>query len=281
VATGSVGAVRVAVAQFSSVLDKAENRRRASLAVAMAGEQGASLVVLPEAAMYAFGPPGSDLAPHAERLDGPFVTTLHESATSTSSTVVAGMFEATADGGVANTLVVVSPAGLIARYRKLHLFDALGWRESDQLRAGDPVGDGPAVCQLGDLTLGVMTCYDVRFPELARVLVDAGATALAIPAAWVAGARKAEVWGDLVRARAIENTAYVLAAAQPGPAYAGHSMVVDPLGEPLVVLDASTDGGAASIALADVTAEMVSEVRRSLPVLEHRRFEVRPRPTTR
>ena len=78
------------------------------------------------------------------------------------------------------------------------------------------------MCPIGEgLTLGVMTCYDLRFPELARVLVDAGATVLAVPAAWVAGTGKAEAWGDLVRARAIENTAYVVAAAQPGPQYCG------------------------------------------------------------
>ena len=272
----SVGAVRVAAAQFSSVLDKAENRRRATAAIVTAADRGAALVVLPEAAMCGFGAPGSDLGPHAEALDGPFVTVLADAATATGTTVVAGMFEA-GNGGVYNTVVVVSAAGLLARYRKLHLFDALGWRESDQLRAGQVERDGVAVAQIGeDLVLGVMTCYDLRFPELARVLVDAGATVLAVPAAWVAGPRKADQWGDLLRVRAIENTAYVVAAAQPGPQYSGHSMVVDPLGVPLVELDAERDGGDDALAIADIDAETVAQVRAKLPVLEHRRFTVRP-----
>jgi deaminated glutathione amidase len=270
-------AVRVAAAQFSSVLDLAENRRRATAAIVTAADRGASLVVLPEAAMCAFGAPGSAIAPHAEPLDGPFVTALHDAAAATHTTVVAGLFES-ADGGVYNTVVVTTPEGVACRYRKLHLFDALGWRESDQLLAGDPARDGVAVCTVGDVTLGVMTCYDLRFPEVARVLVDAGATALAIPAAWVAGPRKAEQWGDLLRARAIESTAYVIAAAQPARRYAGFSMIIDPLGEPLVVLDAVVDGGLESLAVADIDAETVAKVRRVLPVLEQRRFVVRPRP---
>jgi len=276
--TGSVVTVRVAAAQFSSVLDKAENRRRATGAIVLAADRGAALVVLPEAAMWAFGAPGSDLAPHAEPLDGPFVTALVDAATATSTTVVAGMFEATADG-VYNTVVVVSAAGVAGRYRKVHLFDALGWRESDQLRAGDPDASNLVVCPLGDLALGVMTCYDVRFPELARVLVDAGATVLAVPAAWVAGPRKADQWGDLLRVRAIENTAYVVAAAQPGPQYSGHSMAIDPLGEPIVVLDADAegDGGTGALAIADIEAETVAGIRAKLPVLEHRRFVIRAR----
>jgi predicted amidohydrolase len=226
--------------------------------------------------MCAFGAPESDLVPHAEPLDGPFVTSLVDAASATSTTVVAGMFEA-AGGGVYNTVVVVSAGGVVARYRKLHLFDALGWRESDQLRAGDPDAANLCVSPLGDLTLGVMTCYDLRFPELARVLVDAGGTVLAVPAAWVAGPRKADQWGDLLRVRAIENTAYVVAAAQPGPQYSGHSMVIDPLGEPVAVLDAETDGGDGALAIADIDAETVARVRAKLPVLEHRRFVVRPR----
>ena len=96
------------------------------------------------------------------------------------------------------------------------------------------------VVDLAGWRLGLMTCYDLRFPELARALVDAGAEVLVVPAAWVAGPRKVDHWRTLVRARAIENTVYVVAAAQPAPRYAGHSMVVDPLGD---VLAEAGDGG--------------------------------------
>ena len=87
--------------------------------------------------------------------------------------------------------------------------------------------------ELAGLRLGLMTCYDLRFPELARALVARGAEALVVPAAWVAGPRKVDHWTTLARARAIENTAYVVAVGQPGPRYSGHSIVVDPLGEVL------------------------------------------------
>ena len=128
---------------------------------------------------------------------------------------------------------------------------------------------------MGPFCLGLMTCYDLRFPEMARALVDAGATAIALPAAWVAGEHKAEQWGVLVRARAIENTVYLAAAAQPGPEYTGYSMLVDPTGLHLAVLDGEAEGPVAS-ALADWEPGRVAEVRRGMPVLANRRFGVRP-----
>ena len=100
-------------------------------------------------------------------------------------------------------------------------------------RAARRARSRPWSVDVGRLRLGLMTCYDLRFPELARALVDRGAEVLVVPAAWVAGPRKVDHWRTLVRARAIENTVYVVAAAQPGPRYAGHSLVVDPLGDVL------------------------------------------------
>jgi predicted amidohydrolase len=272
--------VRVAVAQLRSSLDLPANRERAVAAVAAAAGQGAELVVLPEATQCGFGPPDLDLAARAEPLDGPFVTALAGAAREHRVTVVGGMFEAGAGGGrVFNTLVAVGPEGLAARYRKLHLYDALGWRESDRVRPGQPADDdnGPGVVTvpLGPFRLGLMTCYDLRFPEMARALVDAGATVLVLPAAWVAGEHKAEQWGVLVRARAIENTAYVVAAAQPGPEYTGYSMVVDPAGLHLAVLDAEEEGPRA-LGLADLDPERLDEVRQGMPVLANRRFAVVP-----
>ena len=112
-----------------------------------------------------------------------------------------------------------------------------------------------------------MTCYDLRFPELARALVEQGAEALVVPAAWVAGERKVEHWRTLLRARAIENTVWVVAVGQPGPRYTGHSMVVAPDGDVVVeagddeaVLDAVIDRGA------------VADVRRTNPSLVNRRM---------
>ena len=112
-----------------------------------------------------------------------------------------------------------------------------------------------------------MTCYDLRFPELARLLVDHGAEVLVVPAAWVAGPRKVEHWRTLVRARAIENTVFVVAAAQPGPRYTGHSMVVDPLGDVL-----AEAGEGAEVLRATLDRSVLEEARRTNPSLANRRL---------
>ncbi len=112
-----------------------------------------------------------------------------------------------------------------------------------------------------------MTCYDLRFPELARLLVDHGAEVLVVPAAWVAGPRKVEHWRTLVRARAIENTVFVVAAAQPGPRYTGHSLVVDPLGD--VLAEAGED---AAVLRATLDRAVLEEARRTNPSLANRRL---------
>jgi predicted amidohydrolase len=127
---------------------------------------------------------------------------------------------------------------------------------------------------VGELSLGVMTCYDLRFPESARTLVDHGATVLAVPAAWVAGKHKAEHWRTLLSARAIENTAYVVAAAQPTPTYNGCSQIVDPMGVVVAELGPDDGGTTGTVVTAELTRANVDEARRALPVLEHRRFSV-------
>ncbi len=262
------------MAQFATSADKGANREAALARVAEAAGRGAELLVLPEAAMCTFGGPTADLASVAEPLDGPFVTALHRAAAKAGLTVVAGTFEPSGVAGkVRNTVVAVGPDGLIGAYRKLHLYDAHGWRESDRVEAGDPQDDNVVVFGLGDLVFGLMTCYDLRFPEMARALSDRGATAMVVPAHWLAGPGKADAWEVLLRARAIENTAYVVAAAKPGPEAIGRSMVVDPSGRVLAALGADEEG----MAVADLLAGRVGEVRAELPVLAHRRFDVAPR----
>lgn len=267
--------MRVAAGQLATSMDRAANRSAAVAAVRQAAGQGAELVVLPEATMCAFGPGDPDLSPYAEPLAGDFVSALRQVAEETGTTIVAGTFEpAGVPHHVYNTVVVVDGAGLVAAYRKFHLFDALGWKESDRIVAGDPGRDQAVVFPLGGLVVGVMNCYDLRFPEMARTLVDRGATALVVPANWIGGPGKAETWEILLRARAIENTAYVVAAAKPEPECAGHSMVVDPTGLVLTALG----GGGQGWATAELRPERVSEVRATVPVLGNRRFDVSPRP---
>jgi predicted amidohydrolase len=148
----------------------------------------------------------------------------------------------------------------------MHLFDALGWVESERLAPGD---GRLLTFSAGGLTFGVQTCYDVRFPELSRALVDRGVDALVVPAAWVAGPLKEQQWRTLVAARAIESTAYAVVASQSPPRYVGSSAVIDPLGVTVAAV-ATTEG----FAVADLLPERVAEVRAAIPSLQHRRFDV-------
>ena len=265
--------MRVAVAQFASGTEAAANRSRAVDLLTSAARDGAELVVLPEAAMYPIDRPPAELARAAEALDGPFVTALAEAASALGVTVIAGMFEVVhGEQRVHNTVVAVGAAGLMGRYRKLHLYDALGRKESDSLVPGRIDGDELLVLSFGEIVVGVVTCYDLRFPEIFRALADRGATVFAVPAAWVAGPLKEEHWMTMCRARAIENTSYLLAAAQSPPSYCGRSVVLDPMGVLLAGL-----GEADGIAAADVSSERVRDVRAGLPVLAQRRYEVRPK----
>jgi predicted amidohydrolase len=255
--------MRVAVVQMSSAVDSAANREQVGRTLSGL-ESGLDLVVLPEATMHDFGAPDHDLAAVAESLDGPFVSLLSEHARRLGATVIAGMFERT-DGLPYNTLAAVGPDGdVIAAYRKIHLYDSFGYRESDRLAAG-PLE--PVVLDVADLRLGLMTCYDLRFPELGRALVDAGANAFVVPAAWVAGPGKLDHWRTLVMARAIENTVGVVAAAQSGERYTGHSLVVDAAGSRL-----EEAGEEDAVLRAELVADSIREVRDVNPSLLNRRM---------
>ena len=250
--------------QQTASLDPAENR---DLLAGLADriEPDTALVVAPEAFMRDFGKPGSGIAEFAEPMDGPFVKALTGFAADHSTTVVAGMFEVSDDPARPyNTLAVVDRDGLRASYRKIHLYDSFGYKESDRLSAG-PVE--PVLVEVGGVSVGLMTCYDLRFPELARVLVERGAELLVAPSAWVAGPGKVAHWRTLVSARAIENTVYLAAVGQPGPRYSGHSMVVGPDGHVLAEV-----GDGDHVLTASIDTEDVERVRRENPSLLNRRF---------
>jgi len=259
---------------LSSASDAAANRSAAVRAVHAAADDGAGLVVLPEYASR-FDPRGVGPA-SAEPLDGPFVTALVEVAAARSLVVVAGTVVPGESGGAgraANVVVVVGPHGVQGAYRKVHLYDAFGQRESDRFDGGDPAA-APLVVEVGGLGVGVMTCYDLRFPESARRLVDAGAEVLVVPAAWAAGALKADHWRTLLRARAIENTSYVVGASMRGPGVTGDPIVIDPVGR---VLDEATAAGAVT-AQARLDRAVLDEVRAANPSLVNRRYGVVPLP---
>jgi predicted amidohydrolase len=257
--TTATDALRVALVQEASALDPQANRAR----LAELTPDDTDLVVFPEAFARDFGEAGSDVSAYAEELGGDFDRELSRVAQERQTTVVAGMFETGPDPARPfNTLLVRGAAS--ADYRKMHLYDSFGYRESERLTAG-PLE--PLVVDLAGWRIGVMTCYDLRFPELARALVDRGAELLVVPAAWVAGPRKVDHWRTLVRARAIENTVFVAAAGQPGPRYTGHSLVVDPLGD--VLADADE---APAVLTATLARSALAEARRTNPSLANRRL---------
>ena len=262
--------VRVALVQVAASRDRAENLRH----LERTEVPPADLVVWPEVSQRDLGGPGDDLGPDAEDLDGPFVEALVARATEHGGTWVAGMLErADGDGPPWNTLVVVDGSGLVASYRKIHLYDSFGYQESDRVRAGD--GD-PVVVEVAGLRVGLMTCYDLRFPELARALSARGTDLLLCPAAWVAGPRKVRHWQTLVTARAVENLAYVAAVGQPGPTYSGHSLLVDPRGDVVVSVE---DGE--HVVVGEVSRALVADARTENPSLLNRRDEVRVPARTR
>lgn len=252
--------MRVALWQHASDLDPAVNR--AALADLVVPD--ADLVVLPEASSRDFGEPGSALAPFAEPVDGPYAAELDALASRTGATVVAGTFETGDDPDRPWNTLVLTDGEHRARYRKIHLYDSFGQRESDIVSPGPLT---PVVTDVGGARVGLMTCYDLRFPELARALSADGADVLVLPAAWVAGPRKIDHWTTLVRARAIENVCWVVAAAQPGPRYCGHSMVVAPTGD--VVAEAGEDEAWLS---AELDLDLVGETRERNPSLSNRRM---------
>lgn len=254
---------RIALCQIPVSPDPVANLTRVRAALARA--EGADLAIFPEATLTRYGRRISELA---EPLDGPFVSGLAEAAREHGLAVIAGTFEP-GEGRVHNTAVAVDRDGEIkAAYRKIHLFDSFGAKESELVAPGAE----PTVVELAGLRVGLVTCYDVRFPELTRALVDRGAELFAVIAAWGSGPLKEDHWVTLVRARALENTMWTAAVGQaPNPAEAtdgygvGRSMLVDPLG--VVRADLGTAPG---VQVVELDQEATATIRATLPCLEHR-----------
>lgn len=261
---------RLAVAQFAATIDVARNRERSVDLIARAGAQ-ADLVVLPENAMYSDPVKESGGEGYSETLDGEYVAALREAARKSSTHVLAGFTETSDTARPFNTLVYIDDSGEIAGvYRKIHLYDAFGYKESDTVQPA--AAETPLTFAINGVTVGAATCYDLRFPEIARWLVDHEADVLLYPAAWAVGPMKELHWESLLRARAIENTTYVAAAGQTGPHCTGQSQIIDPLGVTL----ASAGEEQEAFAVATVRAARITQVRASNPCLNNRRFAVSP-----
>lgn len=259
--------MRVGLAQYGATHDKAANLARALEVAALARHSGVDLLVFPEMFMYRH-PEGSEAAPAdaAEPLDGPFATAVAQAAVERRLHLVMGLAER-APGEVYrayNTAVLISPSGeRLGVYRKVHLYDAFNGRESERFIPGDAP---PPVVDTTLGRIGLQICYDLRFPEWSRLLALAGAEVMVVPTSWVAGPMKEEHWVTLVRARAVENTCWVIAAGQVARDRIGRSLVVDPMGA--VVADGGEEPG---LVLAEVDLERVRRVREKNPSLYHRR----------
>jgi predicted amidohydrolase len=277
--------VRVALAQVVTGRDISGNLDLVEEFARNAKEGGAELVVFPEATMRAFG---NSLLDIAEPLDGPWATRLRQIANELGIVIIAGMFTpgqtgndgsrpdsaVGSEGGskVRNTLLATGP-GVEASYDKIHLFDAFGFAESDTVEAGTL----PVTFELGGITFGLATCYDIRFPALFTANADLGAEANIVCASWGAGPGKVDQWRLLAQARAVDTTTYVLACGQGDPAAegieakgsaptgVGHSAVVSPFGEVIGELDGGT-----GLLFADLDPAVVKDARTKLPVLANR-----------
>jgi predicted amidohydrolase len=261
--------LRVAAIQLNSTGDKVRNLATAERLVREAAADGAEFVALPEKWNLLAG--GEELKAGAEPLDGPSLTAARGWARTLGIHLLAGSISERGAGKASNTSVLIGPEGQdLAVYRKIHMFDVdaggVSYRESEHEQAGSEVVTGP----LGDLVLGISICYDLRFPELFRILALRGARILAIPSAFTTATGR-DHWEVLLRARAIENQVFVVAPNQVGEAPPhhdsfGHSAIVDPWG---VVL-ASAPIGVGFVA-ADLDLDAQEAVRASLPSLANRR----------
>lgn len=263
--------MRIALAQMSSGFDVEQNIAQVRVEVAAAAEAGAELVVLPEATMHAFGAP---LAEPAYRWAAAFREEILDLARRHEIAVVAGLFAPSDDEArVRNELLLATADGRSHSYRKLHLFDAFGHRESDTVESGAE----RVIAEVGNARVAMAICYDVRFSSLFVQNAADGAAVSLVCASWAEGPGKVDQWRLLAQARALDSTTFVLACGQADPATVGtaangaprgvgHSLIVSPRGTVLAELD-----GAPGRLVMDIDLAEVDQARKDIPVVANSR----------
>ncbi|MBN3081780.1 deaminated glutathione amidase [Pectobacterium polaris] len=257
--------MKVALGQFVVDREWQQNATTITELMSAAQQNGADLLVLPEGVLARDITNPNMVLTAAQPLDGPFISHLLEASKGNNLTTMLCVHIPNGEGKVWNTLLALRNGEIVAQYRKLHLYDAFSVQESENVLAGEEV---PPLLSIAGLNVGLMTCYDIRFPELARRLVLDGADVLVLPSAWIKGPLKEAHWELLVRARALENTTYLVAVGECGVKNIGNSMVVDPLG--VVVVQAPETP---ALIYADIDPERLAYARQILPVLANRRFQ--------
>jgi predicted amidohydrolase len=258
--------MKAALVQVASPLDEPWQERVERVGSTVTALEGVDLVVLPE--LWATGYFAFDRYDElAESLDGPLVQTIRGWARSLGAHVQAGSVLERTPSGLHNTAVLVGPTGeVLLDYRKVHVF---GYQSLEAKLLSPGTRADVVETDLG--AVGMTTCYDLRFPELYRHLVDAGAQIIIVPAAWPAA--RLEHWRLLTRARAVEDQVFLLAcnaAARQGDVeLAGHSAAIDPWGR--VLAEAGADE---QVLVVDLDLDVVRETREEFPVLNDRRMHV-------
>jgi predicted amidohydrolase len=269
--TGAARRLRVTLTQWHATRDLASNLRKASELLSAAASDNPDLVLLPENGLM-IGT-NDEMRAAALSIDSPEIDQLRRTAREIRAAVILGGFKRRdRDGSVHNTALVIDPSGEIAgSYDKIHLFDATIGGQKFQASRVETAGSQPVIAIINEVKIGVTICYDVRFPELFRALALAGAEAFVVPAAFTFKTGELQHWEIMLRARAIENGAFVLASAtirgrngaQDAFETWGHAMAVDPWGR--VLADLGTDELAYKTVEFDLA--MLEQVRSSLPLL--------------
>ena len=268
---------KIALVQMKSSTIKSENLKLSVDYIRQAAKKKIELVCFPEFQM-AYSPleqSARELSTIAENaINGNFITTLRKEAKRHRIKIIATIYEnidtkrkEKTDYRVSDTAIMISEKGdVMSIYRKLHLYDALGFKESVKLVGGNNI-ERPVKVGIGKI--GLEICYDIRFPEMSRILTLDGADVLAIPSGWVQGIMKVEHWQIMLKARAIENGCYVIAPDQVGNIFSGQSMVIDPFG--ITLLDMGNKEG---VEVVEIARDRVESVRKTLPLLKNRRTDV-------
>ncbi len=262
--------LRISLVQASSVPDKEETIKKIEKYSQQASQQKSNLIVFPEIFMF-YSPPeeSKDIrSVKAEYLHGEYVEKVRNIARKNNIYIITGVYEKVkGKSKIFNTVIIVNGEGnLIGVYRKTHLYDAFNFKESDIYLSSD---NKLSLFKIGSFKVGIMVCYEIRFPEIARTLALKGADAIIVPSAWVRGYNKEDQWITLVRARAIENTLYVLTANQIGNVFTGITAVSDPMGN--LIMRASEEE---EMITTDISKERIKNVRKLVPVLKQRKPEL-------
>lgn len=261
--------MKVATVQFKASKNIKFNLEKILCYISDASKEKAELIAFPEFMMFYTDSSQTphQLARQAQTIDGSFVSAIAHSAKSNHIQVVGSFYEKSPKKNrVYDTVFLISKSGkILSKYRKIHLYDALGFRESDKMVSGSKITK-PAKTSIGKL--GMMICYDLRFPEMSRSLAISGSEILVAPSAWVQGDMKEEHWLAINKTRAIENGCYIISPNQVGNVYCGRSIVVDPFGK--VLLDMKKKQG---IGYSDINLERVKHIRKVLPLLKSRKSD--------